>query len=121
MVNVDHHKGGRMRLQVKGKNVPVEAATREYAESKLAVFDKQLRESTAVVLELSEEMNPSIPDGHIADATIFAEGSTLRAHAVSSSTRESIDAIVGKLEKQLRRYRDKRRLEPRRHAPHHGI
>ena len=110
-----------MRLQVKGKNVPVEAATREYAESKLAVLDKQLRESTTVVLELSEETNPSIPDSHIAEATIFAEGSTLRAHAVSPSTRSSIDGIVGKLERQLRRYNDKRRLEPRRHAPHHGI
>jgi len=110
-----------MRLQVKGKNVPVETSVREYAEAKLSVFDKQLRESTAVVLELSEETNPSIPDSHIAEATIFAEGSTLRAHAVSPTTRASIDAIVGKLEKQVRRYRDKRRLEPRRHAPHHGI
>jgi putative sigma-54 modulation protein len=110
-----------MRLQVKGKHVPVEASIREYAESKLAVFDKQLQESTAVVLELSEETNPSIPDSYIAEATIFAEGSTLRAHAVSPSTRASIDAIVGKLEKQVRRYRDKRRLEPRRHAPHHGV
>jgi putative sigma-54 modulation protein len=110
-----------MRLQVKGKNVPVETSIREYAEAKLAVFDKQLRESTAVVLELSEETNPSISDNHIAEATIFAEGSTLRAHTASTSTRGSIDEIVGKLEKQLRRYRDKRRLEPRRHAPHHGV
>jgi len=110
-----------MRLQVKGKNVPVEASIREYAESKLAPLDKQLRESTSVVLELSEETNPSISDNHIVDATIFAEGSTLRAHAVSTSTRSSIDRIVGKLERQLRRYNDKRRLEPRRHAPHHGV
>ena len=110
-----------MRLQVKGKNVPVEPSIREYAESKLAPLDKQLRDSTAVVLELSEETNPSIPDNHIAEATIFAEGSTLRAHAVSSSARSSIDGIVAKLERQLRRYNDKRRLEPRRHAPHHGI
>jgi putative sigma-54 modulation protein len=110
-----------MRLQVKGKNVPVETSIREYAESKLAVFDKHLDESTSVVLELSEEMNPSIADSQIVDATIFAEGSTMRAHAVSPTARASIDAIVEKLEKQVRRYRDKRRLEPRRHTPHHGV
>ncbi|HWB22019.1 MAG TPA: ribosome-associated translation inhibitor RaiA [Gaiellaceae bacterium] len=110
-----------MRLQVKGKNVPVEPSIREYAESKLAALDKQLRQSTAVVVELSEETNPSISDCHVADATIFAEGTTLRAHAVSPNMRASIDRIVGKLERQLRRYNDKRRLEPRRHAPHHGV
>ncbi len=110
-----------MRLQVKGKNVPVSSTIRAYAESKLGVLDKQLRDSTQVVLELSEEMNPSIPESHIAEATIFAEGSTLRAHAVSATARASIDGIVSKLERQLRRYNDKRRLEPRRHVPHHGI
>jgi putative sigma-54 modulation protein len=110
-----------MRLQVKGKNVPVNPTIREYAEAKLGVLDRQLRESTQVVLELSEETNPSIPDSHIAEATIFAEGSTLRAHAVSGSTRSSIDGIVGKLERQLKRYNDKRRVEPRRHVPHHGV
>ncbi len=110
-----------MRLQVKGKNVPVETSIREYAESRLAVFEKHLDESTSVVLELSEESNPSIADRYVADATIFAEGSTLRAHAVAASAQASIDAIVEKLEKQVRRYRDKRRLEPRRHVPHHGV
>jgi putative sigma-54 modulation protein len=110
-----------MRLQVKGKNVPVESSIREYAASKLAFLDKQLRDSTAVVVELSEETNPSIADSHIVDATIYAEGTILRAHAGSPSMRASIDRIVGKLERQLRRYNDKRRLEPRRHAPHHGV
>ena len=109
-----------MRLQVKGKNVPVKTSIREYAESKLGVLDKHLRESTQVVLELSEESNPSIADSHIADATIFAEGSTLRARAVTASMRSSIDGIADKLERQVKRYNDKRRLEPRRHVPHHG-
>ncbi len=110
-----------MKLQVKGKNVPVETEVREYAETKLAVLEKQLRESTQVVLELSEEANPSIADSFIADVTVFAEGSTLRAHAVAANARASIDAIVEKLVRQVLRYNDKRRLEPRRHAPHHGV
>ena len=110
-----------MRLQVKGKNVPVKASIREYAELKLSALEKQLTDSTQVVLELSEETNPSIPDSHVAEATIYADGSTLRAHAVSESTRASIDKIADKLVRQVLRYNDKRRLEPRRHAPHNGV
>ena len=68
-----------MRLQVKGKNVEITPSFRQYAETKLAKLDKQLAELTQVELELSEEKNPSIPANHVAEATIFAKGSTLRA------------------------------------------
>ena len=113
-------KERRMRLQVKGKNVPVETSIREYAESKLAVLDKELRDSTEIVLELSEETNPSIPDSHVAEGTIFTKGPTLRAREASGDMKASIDQLVEKLERQVKRYREMRRVEPRRHTPQNG-
>lgn len=109
-----------MRVQVKGKNVEVTPALREYAELKLLKLDKQLAEQTQVELELSEEKNPSIAASCVADATIYAKGTTLRAREISPDMRQSIDRVVTNLERQVKRYRDKRVHEPRRHAERHG-
>ncbi|HEX3806131.1 MAG TPA: ribosome-associated translation inhibitor RaiA [Gaiellaceae bacterium] len=109
-----------MRLQVKGKNVEVAPSTREYAERKLAKLAKQLSEQTQVEVELSEQRNPSIAASHVAEATIFAKGSTLRAREASPDMKASIDQLVDKLERQVKRYRERRVVEPRRHAGHTG-
>jgi putative sigma-54 modulation protein len=109
-----------MRLQVKGKNVDVAPTIREYAERKLAKLEKQLAEQTQVEVELSEEKNPSIADRHIAEGTIYGKGTTLRARETSTDAKASIDQLVEKLERQVKRYRERRIVEPRRHTEHHG-
>jgi len=109
-----------MRLQVKGRNVEVTPSVREYAESKLAKLARQLAPPTQVELELSEEKNPSISASQVAEATIFTKGPTLRAREASSDIRTSIDQLVDNLERQVKRYHEKRHEEPRRRAEHHG-
>jgi putative sigma-54 modulation protein len=106
-----------MRLQVKGKNVEVTPSIREYAERKLGKLSKVLAAETQVEVELSEHRNPSIADSAVAEATIFTKGPTLRARESSPDMKASIDQLVDKLERQVKRYREMRRLEPRRHAP----
>src|SRR3954454_5966357 len=103
-----------MRLQVKGKNVEVSPALREYAESKLGRLAKQLADQTQVEVELSEEKNPSISASHVAEGTIFTKGPTLRAREASPDMKASIDQLAEKLERQVKRYREKRVQEPRR-------
>jgi putative sigma-54 modulation protein len=98
-----------MRLQVKGKNVEVTPSMREYTERKLAKLAKQLAEQTQVEVELSEQRNPSIAASHVAEATIFTKGPTLRAREASPDMKASIDQLAEKLERQVKRYRDKRR------------
>jgi putative sigma-54 modulation protein len=109
-----------MRLQVKGKNVEVTPSIREYAERKLGKLEKQLAEQTQVEVELSEQRNPSIAESHIAEATIFTKGPTLRAREESNDMKVSIDQLVEKLERQVKKYRERRRVEPRRHTEHNG-
>jgi putative sigma-54 modulation protein len=109
-----------VRLQVKGKNVEVTPSLRDYAETKLRKLDKQLAEPTQVELELWEEKNPSIQANHIAEATIFTKGTTLRAREASPDMRASIDQLAENLERQVKRYREKRTEEPRRRAYHNG-
>jgi putative sigma-54 modulation protein len=98
-----------MRLQVKGKNVEVSEAIRTYAEEKLGRLGRQLADPTRVELELAVERNPSIADSHVAEATIWTKGPVLRAKEASTDMRASIDLLADKLERQVKRYRQKRR------------
>jgi putative sigma-54 modulation protein len=97
-----------MRLQVKGRNVEVSDSIRRYAEDKLGKLERQLADPTQVELELAVETNPSIADSHIAEATIWTKGPTLRARESSIAFEASIDQLVDKLERQVKRYREKR-------------
>jgi putative sigma-54 modulation protein len=110
-----------MRLRVKGKNLAVSPSLRRYAEQKLGKLDKQLAELTEVELELSHETNPAIEASQVAEATIFVKGATLRAKEASPDIKASIDVLVEKLERQVKRYREKRTEERRRRAEHHGV
>ena len=110
-----------MRLQVKGKNVEVTDSIREYAEEKLSKLGRQLADPTRVELELAVERNPSISQNHVAEATIWTKGPILRAREASADHRASIDQLVDKLERQVKRYRDKRRSRRDRQLPEAGI
>ena len=110
-----------MRLQVKGKNVEVSPSIREYAERKLAKLDKRLAEQTQVEVELSEQRNPSIAASQVAEATVFTKGPTLRAREATPNMKASIDRLVDKLDRQVKRYRERRTVEPRRHTEHNGV
>jgi putative sigma-54 modulation protein len=98
-----------MRLQVKGKNLDVSDSIRSYAEEKLKKLERQLADPTQIELELSVERNPSISANNVAEATIWTKGPTLRAREASADMRASIDQLVDKLERQVTRYRQKRR------------
>jgi len=97
-----------MRLQVKGRNVEVSDSIRRYAEEKLGKLERQLADPTQVELELAVEHNPSIAANKVAEATIWTKGPTLRARESASSYEASIDQLVEKLERQVKRYRAKR-------------
>ena len=76
-----------------------------------------MSDPTRVELELRVEKNPSITDNHVAEATVWTKGPVLRARETSTDIKASIDQLVDKLERQVKRYREKRREAPRRHAP----
>jgi putative sigma-54 modulation protein len=106
-----------MRLHVKVRNVEVSDSIRRYAEQKLAKLEKLVKDPTRVEVELHVEKNPSISANHVAEATVFTKGPTLRARESSADMKASIDQLVDKLERQVKRYREKRR----RGRPAHGV
>lgn len=104
-----------MRLQVKGKNVEVTDAIRSYAEAKLGKLERHLNDPTRVEVELAVERNPSIADNQVAEATVWTKGPVLRAREASTDMKASIDQLADKLQRQVKRYKDKRRRRDNRH------
>ena len=109
-----------MRLQVKGKNLEVSDSLHRYAEEKLSKLERHLNDATRLELELQVERNPSISDKQVAEATVWTKGPILRARETSDDMRASIDLLAEKLERQVKRYREKRqRRQIARHGAHH--
>jgi putative sigma-54 modulation protein len=108
-----------MQLHVKGRNLEVSDAIRNYAEQKLAKLERQL-EDPRVELELAVERNPSIAASQVAEATIWTRGPVLRAREASGDMHASIDQLVEKLERQVTRYRTRGRSRRRRAARANG-
>jgi putative sigma-54 modulation protein len=98
-----------MRIEVKGRHVPVSEDLRELVERRFRVVGKQVSELAELEVEVSEEHNPSISESQVAEATLHLKGVTLRASSASSDMRHSINVISEELERQVKRHREKRR------------
>src|SRR5712671_3495959 len=97
-----------MQLNVKGKNLHVSEAIRDYAERKLSKLDKQVHATTRVEIELAVEKNPSVAENQVAEATVWLKGHTLRAREATRDMKASIDELTEKLLRQVHEERDKR-------------
>jgi putative sigma-54 modulation protein len=104
-----------MQLRVSGRNLDVTEPIREYAERKLARIERHLTEDTRVDLELAIERNRSISANQHAELTVWTQGPVLRAHEYAEDMYAAIDLAVDKLDRQVRRYRERRRHW----RPHH--
>jgi putative sigma-54 modulation protein len=99
-----------MRIAVKGRNsTPVTDHLREHAEKRFRAVGRQVSELAELELELSEERNPAIADGQVAEATLHLKGVTLRARAASPDMAHSINLVSEQIAKQVKRHRDRRR------------
>ena len=110
-----------MKLQVKGRNVDVTDSLFSHAERKLGKLAKHLSDESRCELELAVEHNPSINERQVAEATIWTKGPVLRARESSHDMYASIDHVADKLERQVKRYRDRRTRKSAQHmAVHHA-
>jgi putative sigma-54 modulation protein len=94
-----------MEVAVKGRNILVTEALERYAWEKVErvskFFDDERSASRAEV-ELTHERNPSVSEPEVAEATLFINGTVLKAREASEDMYASIDRMSDKLERQVR-------------------
>ena len=102
-----------MRTIVKGKNIDVPDAVRQYAERKSRRLERFLDDRTDAIIELSVERHRSADDQRIAEVTLVIDGQTLRGRADASTWEAAIDEVVDKVERRAVDHREKPRVRAR--------
>ena len=84
--------------------------TLEYAEEKLEKLEKIFQPIREADLVFSESKGR-----HVAEVTIFVNGKIIRAETSDANIRTAIDRLQDKLERQIRRYKEKS-IDKKRHS-----
>jgi putative sigma-54 modulation protein len=110
-----------MELILKSRNIELNDEIRERANQKirdraLKYFDKV----TKIELELRLEKNPKIVLNNIAEVTVFTPGEIIRSESAGSDVFEAIDKVANKLERQIKRYRNKLIQKRRKSGENHS-
>jgi len=101
-----------MQIAVTFRHMEVSNPIREYAEEKLSRVKKYIDEpiDAQVVLSVAKKIR------HKAVVTLLAKGVTIKGSEETGDMYAAIDAVVDKIERQLKRYREKLKT----HKPHAG-
>jgi putative sigma-54 modulation protein len=105
-----------MQIAIKGRNVQVTEDIRTHAERRMSKIARQVSDLARLELELYEERNPRVADRHVAEATLYLKGITLRARDASPDVLRSLHLVSDELARQVKRHRDKRRHRREAHA-----
>jgi putative sigma-54 modulation protein len=93
-----------MNIVVSGRNVEITPALKTYAEDKISRFDEKYQlKITGASVTLSVQKHR-----HKAEVVIKAKGEVVKAEAATEELYSAIDEVVDKLDKQLKKSKDKR-------------
>jgi putative sigma-54 modulation protein len=102
-------KGAEMEILIKGHNLEVGDALRDYVERKITKLDRFLPHLGETQVDLSVEKARRSEQRQVAQITVrSASGVILRAEERSGDMRQSIDASLDKMVRQIRRFKGKR-------------
>jgi putative sigma-54 modulation protein len=96
-----------MDIKIRGKNVELTPALKGYVEEKIGRLDKYFDQVKSVDVALTVERNKSIENTQKAEVTIFVNGSVIRGEEASVSMYSSVDIVVEKLERQLKKFKSR--------------
>ncbi len=89
-----------MEINVRGKNIEATPSLVDYAHKKLGKLDKHFNEKTDVQVVMSV-----IREEHIVEVTVNLNGMILRGEESTGDMYASIDQVVDKLERQVKKYK----------------
>lgn len=96
-----------MQITIKGKNIEVTDSLREYAEKRLEKLTKYSDSIISADVTFSTEKSR-----HIAEINVHTTGSVFRGEETTTEMYASIDSAVEKIEKQLKKQKEKLTRKP---------
>ena len=105
-----------MRVHLSGHHVDVTPALRSYVEKKLSRVMRRFDHLIEVQCILTVEKLR-----HKAESTVFVRGSTIYADAVDDDMYAAIDALADKLQRRVRKHKERVRDHRAPDAQKHGL
>ena len=91
-----------MQINLSGHHVEITPSLRDYIEEKLIRIERHFENATDINCILTVEKLE-----HKAEATINVSGNALHAHSVAEDMYAAIDALVDKLDRQVKKHKEK--------------
>ena len=107
-----------MDTRFRAKNIEISDKTKRYAKEKLTHLKRYFDQIFHAEVEFILEKNPSIANNKTVEVTLSARGQTIRAKESSTDIYASIDLVIDKLERQIKRHKDKLYSSSRRNNQH---
>jgi ribosome hibernation promoting factor len=102
-----------MQLNIKGKNFEVTDRLRRYVSQKVGRFDRYLPGIIEAWVELSVEDTKAAQDRQVCQVTLRTDRVILRAEERSDDMFTAIDTVIEKVNRQIDRYKGKRKSRRR--------
>ncbi len=91
-----------MKLNIKGRNIELTDALRQYIEKRINKFEKFLGELSEAIVTISTEKFT-----HKIDVLLKVNGHLIQAEGKTEDLYSAVDQVVEKLEKQILKYKEK--------------
>ena len=96
-----------MKIITNGRNIELTDAIKTAVVEKLSRLEKHYDFIQEIHVILSVEKNPRIHDAQIAEATVHVPGQVLHLETAHESLYASIDELVDKIERSLKKHKTK--------------
>lgn len=96
-----------MHIYVNGRNIEITDAIKAYVKEKIGKVANHYDAVTGIDVVLSVVKNPSASGKHIAEVTCKLTSGAIHCEESAESMYASIDLLADKLDRQVKKYKDK--------------
>ena len=107
-----------MNVIVSGKNLKVTEPLRNHAEEKIEAIQRYFDHIIEADVTISIDRKKEDAENCRCDVTVWANGTILKSHEHKDEMYAAINGAVHKIERQLKKYKQKIRDNPKRKAAH---
>lgn len=96
-----------MHIYVNGRNIEITDAIKAYVKEKLGKVVNHYDQIQGIDVVLSVIKNPAASGKHVAEVSCKMATGTVRCEEAADSMYESIDLLADKLDRQVKKFKDK--------------
>lgn len=96
-----------MHIHVNGRNIEITDAIKAYVKEKLSKVVNHYDQITGIDVVLSVIKNPAATGKHVAEVSCKMNTGVVRCEESAESMYESIDLLADKLDRQVKKFKDK--------------